>query len=135
MSIQSESVLTFLAEEGNFNRLASIEASSRPRAAVFDLGEVTPAELAPHVLFVPNTRFHFRVEFEEGPDVYLSFEGRVYTERDDLRTYVGAEVYDLHLDGFPADADELEAVFPGGMAWLEEWLIEQEAMARKEVAL
>jgi hypothetical protein len=135
MSTQSESVLTFPLEEGNFNRLARIEASPPPRAAVFDVGEVSPAEVSRNVLFVPRTRFHFRVEFEDGQEVYLSVDARVYTERDDLRTYVAAEVYDLHLDGLPADADEVEAVFPGGMAWLEEWLIEEDAAARKEVTL
>jgi hypothetical protein len=134
MSTQSEPVLTFLAEEGNFNRLAGIEASPPPRAVVSDLVEVTPAELSRNVLFVPNARFHFCVEFEDGREVYVSVDGRIYTERDDLRTYVGAEVDNLHVDGLPADVDELEAVFPGGMAWLENWLIEQDAMAGKEVA-
>src|SRR4051794_11955853 len=69
------------------------EPEPRPYSPLDEMEEVIAGEVGRHVLFVPKTRFHLHVGFEDGAELYLSFDGRVYTERDDLNTYSVPEVW------------------------------------------
>jgi hypothetical protein len=124
MSIQADSDFALISE--GFNRLAQIEASPKPYVPVWDLVEVDASELKTRLLFVPESLYHVRVEFEDGQDVYISFNRRFWKESDDFRTYEGVELYDLHLDGIPVDAGDLDFLFEEGIERLEQFVWEQE---------
>ena len=114
-----------LVSEG-FNRLAQVEESPKPYVPVWDIVEVDASELKTRLLFVPESLYHVRVEFEDGQDVYISFNRRFWKESDDFRTYEGVELYDLHLDGLPVDAGDLDFLFEEGLERLEHFVWEQE---------
>jgi hypothetical protein len=143
LDTRSVSVLTPLPEEVNNHRhfgtvgrlwqrqaelgahfIEQAEPEPRPYSALDEIEEITPGELSRHVLFVPNTRFHLRVGFEDGAELYLSFDGWVYTERDDLNSYSVPEVYNLHVDGMPASEGDVDFLFEDGLKRLEQWLLE-----------
>jgi hypothetical protein len=92
------------------------------------LDEVTPGEVSRHVLFVPKTRFHLRVGFEDGAELYVSFDGEIRTERDDLNTYAVPEVWNLHLDGIPAAPADVDFQFEDGLERIERFLLEREGL-------
>jgi hypothetical protein len=103
------------------------EPEPKPYAEVSDLVEVTAAEMSQHVLFVPNTRFHLRVEFENGRDVYISFDGRVKDDTDGVRSYAEPQLSNFYVDGLPSTPDVAGFLFEEDLDVLEEWLIEQGA--------
>ena len=114
-----------LVSEG-INRLAQVEASPKPYVPVWDIVEVDASELKTRLLFVPESLYHVRVELEDGTDWYVSFNRRFWKESDDFRTYEGVELYDLHLDGIPVDAGDLDFLFEEGIERLEQFVWEQE---------
>jgi hypothetical protein len=97
------------------------EASS----VVSDLVEISAGEMSQRVPVVPNTDFHLRVEFEDGRDVLVSFDGRVKDSLDDRRTYAEAQLSNWHIDGKAATPVEVDALFTDAVDQLEEWLIEE----------
>jgi hypothetical protein len=56
----------------------------------------------------------------------VSFNRRYWRESDDFRTHEGVELYDLHLDGIPVDAGDLDFLFEDGLERLEHFVWEQE---------
>lgn len=129
MSIGSETVLSAVLLDGNPDLLSGVALEENLQAAtgVWDLVEVSAAEIKLRVLNVPKTRYHVRVEFENGQDRYLSVDRRFWKERDDLRTYKGVEVYNVHLDSSPCTPGNVGDPFEGGFDRLEHWIGEQEA--------
>jgi hypothetical protein len=91
-----------------------------------DIVEVDASELKTRLLFVPESLYHVRVELEDGTDWYVSFNRRFWKESDDFRTYEGVELYDLHLDGIPVDAGDLDFLFEEDLERLEQFVWEQE---------
>jgi hypothetical protein len=124
MSIQFDTDFALVSE--GINRLAQTEAFPKPYVPVWDLVEVDASELKIRLLFVPESLYHVRVEFEDGQDVYISFNRRFWKERDDFRTYEGVELYDLHLDGIPVDESDLDFLFEEGIERLEQFVWNQE---------
>jgi hypothetical protein len=120
---------TFALESEGINRLAEIEESPKPYVSVWDIVEVDASELKTRLLFVPESLYHVRVEFEDGQDVYISFNRRFWKESDDFRTYEGVELYDLHLNGISVDAGDLDFLFEEGVERLEQFVWEQEVLA------
>ena len=127
MSIQADPEFALVSE--GFNRLAEIEESPKPYVPLWDLVEADASELKTRLLFVPESLYHVRVELEDGTDWYVSFNRRFWKESDDLRTYEGVELYDLHLDGLPVDAGDLDFLFEEGIERIENFVWEQEVLA------
>jgi hypothetical protein len=130
MSIGSESVLSAVRPDGNPNLLsgAALEEYLKASTALYDRVEVSAQEVAPHVSNVPSTFYHVRVELENGTDRYLSFDAEFIRETDEA-TGDPVEYYDLynlHLDGKPCTADDIDALFEDGFSRLGQWLYEQE---------
>jgi hypothetical protein len=130
MTIGSESVLTAIHPDGNPNLLsgAALADALNASTALYDLVSVSAAEIKPHVSSVPSTRFHVRVELEDGTDRYLSFDAQFIRETDerDGRPVEYYDLYRLHLDGQPCAAADVDGLFEGGMERLENWIWEQE---------
>ena len=124
MSIGSASDCALVSE--GINRLAQVEASPKPYVPVWDIVEVDASDLKTRLLFVPESLYHVRVELEDGTDWHVSFNRRFWKESDDLRTYEGVELCDLHLDGIPVDAGDLDFLFEDGLERLEHFVWEQE---------
>ena len=124
MSIQADP--EFALESEGINRLAEVEESPKPYVGIWDIVEISAAEMRARVLFVPAALYHVRVELEDGTDWYVSFNRRFWRESDDFRTYEGVELYDLHLDGLPVDAGDLDFLFEEGLERLENFVWEQE---------
>ena|SRR5690242_17492372 len=125
MSIRSESAFTAAPAVGNLNLLPVVEVLPQP-SAVPDLVEVSRGEMAGHVPVIPRTDFHLRVEFENGRDRFVSFNGRVKEDTDGVRHYVEAQLSHWHLDGRPVDPSEVDALFESAIDRLQEWLIAEE---------
>jgi hypothetical protein len=130
MSIRSESVLSAVRPDGNPNLLsgAALADGLKASTALYDLVEVSAAEIKAHVPSVPSTRHHVRVELENGTDRYLSFDAHFIRETDEA-TGDDVEYYDLyrlHLDGRPCTEDDVDALFEDGFSRLGQWLYEQE---------
>ena len=124
MALESASEFALVSE--GINRLAQVEAPPKPYVPVWDIVEVDASELKTRLLFVPESLYHVRVELEDGTDWYVSFNRRFWKESDDFRTYEGVELYDLHLDGIPVDAGDLDFLFEAGIERLERFVWEQE---------
>jgi hypothetical protein len=125
----SESTSDFALVSEGINRLAQVEDSPKPYVPVWDIVEVDASELKTRLLFVPESLYHVRVELENGQDFYLSFNRRFWKERDDLHTYEGVELYDLHLDGIPVSTGDVDFLFEEGIERLENFVWEQEVLA------
>src|SRR5690349_6498468 len=110
MSIRSESAFTAAPAVGNLN-LFPVAKLLAETSAVSDLVEVSSLEMSLSVPVVPSTVFHLRVEFENGKDVYVSFDGNVRDSHDDHRTYKEAQLSNFHLNGLPADPAKVDALF------------------------
>jgi hypothetical protein len=122
---------TAIPSDGKPNLLsgAALEDALNASTALHDLVSVSAAEIKPHVSSVPSTRFHVRVELEDGTDRYLSFDAEFIRETDE-RDGSPVEYYDLyrlHLDGQPCTVADVDGLFEGGLERLEKWLFEQEA--------
>ena len=126
MSIRSESAFTAAPAVGNLN-LFPVAKLLAETSAVSDLVEVSSLEIAGRVPVVPRTDFHLRVEFENGRDRFVSFNGRVTEDTDGVRHYVEAQLSHWHLDGRPVDPDAVDALFESAIDRLQEWLIAEEA--------
>jgi hypothetical protein len=126
MSPRSDAVLTAVHADGKFNLVPVAEVLPEP-SAVSDLVEVSSLEMAGRVPVVPRTDFHLRVEFEDGRDRFVSFNGRVKEDTDGVRHYVEAQLSHWHLDGRPVDPDAVDALFESAIDRLQEWLIAEEA--------
>jgi hypothetical protein len=120
---------TAIPADGKPNLLsgAALEDSLKASAALYDLVEVSAAEIKPHVPSVPQTDYHVRVELENGTDRYLSFDAHFIRETDeatgdDVEYY---DLYNLHLDGRPCTADDVDGLFDGGMERLGNWVWQQ----------
>ena len=124
MELESTSEFALISE--GINRLAQAEESPKPYIPVWDIVEVDASELKTRLLFVPECLYHVRVELEDGTDWYVSFNRRFWKESDDFRTYEGVELYDLHLDGLPVEAGDLDFLFEEGLERLEHFVWEQE---------
>ena len=129
MSIGSESVLSAVRPDGNPNLLsgAALADALNASTALYDLVPVSAAEIKPHVPSVPKTDYHVRVELENGTDRYLSFDAHFIRETDeatgdDVEYY---DLYNLHLDGQPCTADDVDALFEGGLERLADWVWQQ----------
>ena len=130
MNIGSESVLTAIRPDGKPNLLSGValEDALNASAALYDLVEVSAAEIKAHVPSVPSTHHHVHVELKDGTDRYLSFDAEFIRETDE-RDGSPVEYYDLyrlHLDGRPCAAADVDGLFEGGMERLENWIWEQE---------
>jgi hypothetical protein len=139
MSIRSESVLTPVPPDGKPNLLsgAALENALNASTALYDLVEVSATEVKPHVSSVPNTRYHVRVELEDGTDRYLSFNAEFIRETDE-RDGSPVEYYDLyrlHLDGQPCTVADVDGLFEGGLNRLATWLLEEREADRADRAL
>jgi hypothetical protein len=129
MSILANALSTAIHSDGNPNLLsgAALADALKASKALYDLVEVTAADLKPHVSSVPNTLYHVRLEFENGTDRYLSFDAHFIRETDEA-TGDDVEYYDLyrlHLDGRPCTADDVDGLFDGGMERLGHWVWQQ----------
>jgi hypothetical protein len=129
MSVGSNSVITSVHSGGNINLLsgAALEENLKASTALYDLVSVGAGEVAPHVASVPQTDYHVRVELENGTDRYLSFDAHFIRETDeatgdDVEYY---DLYNLHLDGRPCTADDVDGLFDGGMERLGNWVWQQ----------
>src|SRR4051812_18160169 len=107
MSIGSSSVLSASPSVGKCN-LVPVADVLPEASAVSDLVEVSSLEMSQRVPVIPRTAFHLRVEFEDGRDVYVSFDGRVQTDHDDNCTYADAQLSNWHINGLPADPDAVD---------------------------
>lgn len=76
-----------------------------------------------HCAPVPKCDYHLRVEFEDGHDVFLSFDGKVRTEEDDDREFLLADIWNLHIDGFPTSPADVEFLLETDLEVIEEFLI------------
>jgi hypothetical protein len=128
---QANALSTAIPSDGKPNLLsgAALEDALNASSALYDLVEVSAAEIKPHVPSVPATRYHVRVELENGADRYLSFDAKLLRETDE-RDGSPVEYYDLyrlHLDGQPCTVTDVDGLFEGGLERLEKWLFEQEA--------
>ena len=131
MTIGSESVLSAVRPDGKPNLLSgtALADALNGSTALYDLVEVSAAEIKPHVPSVPNTFYHVRVELENGTDRYLSFDAHFIRETDeatseDVEYY---DLYNLHLDGRPCTVAGIDQLFDGGLERLGEWILNQEA--------
>jgi len=125
MSVESTSVLSPVVSDGNLN-LSGAAPEDSPKPGVWDILSVDAIEIRLALVHVPSTEYHVRIAFEDGSDRYVSFNRCFWKESDDFRTYEGVELYDLHLDGLPADASKVDALFEGGIERLENWVWNQE---------
>jgi hypothetical protein len=128
---KADAFSTAITLDGKSNLLsgAALEDALNASTALHDLVSVSAAEIKPHVSSVPSTRFHVRVELEDGTDRYLSFDAEFIRETDE-RDGSPVEYYDLyrlHLDGQPCTVADVDGLFEGGLERLEKWLFEQEA--------
>ena len=129
MALESTSVLIAIPRDGNLNLvpLANTGIESQPCGGLYDLVSVSACEIKPHVPSVPSTRFHVRVELEDGTDRYLSFDAAFIRETDE-RDGSPVEYYDLyrlHLDGQPCTVADVDGLFDGGLERLATWLAEE----------
>jgi hypothetical protein len=120
---------TAIPSDGKPNLLSGVALKDALNAstALYDLVSVSASEIKPHVPSVPNTFYHVRVELENGTDRYLSFDAEFIRETDEA-TGDPVEYYDLynlHLDGQPCTADDVDGLFEGGLQRLGNWLWEQ----------
>lgn len=139
MNIGSESVLTAIRPDGNPNLLSGAGLADALNAfkALYDLVEVSAAEIKPHVPSVPNTRYHVRVVLEDGTDRYLSFEAKFIRETDecDGSPVEYYDLYRLHLDGQSCTVADVDGLFDGGPERLVTWLVEEREADRANRAL
>ena len=122
---------TAIHSDGKPNLLsgAALADALNASTALYDLVEVSAAEVKPRVSSVPSTRHHVRVEFEDGTDRYLSFDAEFIRETDerDGSPVEYYDLYNLHLDGQPCTVADIDRLFEGGLEHLASWLLEQEA--------
>jgi hypothetical protein len=128
---QADAFSTAITLDGKSNLLsgAALEDALNASTALYDLVSVSAGEVKPHVPSVPNTRCHVRVELENSTDWYLSFDAKLLRETDerDGSPVEYYDLYNLHLDGQPCTAADVDGLFDGGFERLQEWLLEQEA--------
>ena len=125
--IPSVSLIGASPAVGSPNLTPVAEALPEPCAALFDLVAVSASEMDKAVSFVPKPGYHVRAEFEDGQDRYLSFDAHFIRETDeatgdDVEYY---DLYNLHLDGQPCTADDVDALFEGGLERLADWVWQQ----------
>jgi hypothetical protein len=130
MSIQSASVLSASPAVGNLNLLPVAQVLPAQPSTVSDLVEVSSLEMAGHVPVIPDTDFHLRVEFENGRDRVVSFNGCVKPDTDGVRHYVEAQLSNFHINGLPVEPDVVDALFENAVDQLEQWLIAEEEASR-----
>ena len=120
---------TAIPSDGKPNLLsgAALADALNASTALYDLVEVSAAEIKPHVPSVPSTRFHVRVELEDGTDRYLSFDAEFIRETDerDGNPVEYYDLYNLHLDGRLATVAQVDSLFDGGTERLATWLLEE----------
>jgi hypothetical protein len=130
---------TAIPSDGKPNLLsgAALEDALNASTALHDLVSVSAAEIKAHVPSVPSTRYHVRVELEDGTDRYLSFDAAFIRETDE-RDGSPVEYYDLyrlHLDGRPCAAADVDGLFEDGLERLATWLVEEREADRADRAL
>src|SRR5689334_22011525 len=117
MSPRSSAVLSANPSVGKCNLVPVAEVLPKPSAAIDLLEELTALALT--IGFIPNCTTHVRLRYTEGPDRYVSFSPKTFTERDDYRDYRVVDLGRVYLDGvkvpvWPQDERLAEA--------LEEWV-------------
>src|SRR5689334_10303835 len=93
------------------NRLVSLGTAFDRAIRVSDGSLYVPESPAPTVdlieevsrkenpFHVPEATTHVRVTYTSGPDRYVSFSPRTFTEQDDYREYLVAELGRVYVDG------------------------------------
>jgi hypothetical protein len=71
-------------------------APATAEPAIDLIEEVTARELP---FTAPEATTHVRVTYTEGPDRYVSFSPRTYTEQDDYREFLCVELGRVFVDG------------------------------------
>ena len=135
----ADALSTAIPSDGNPNLLsgAALEEALNASTALHDLVSVSAAEIKPHVPSVPNSRYHVRVELENGTNRYLSFDAEFIRETDE-RDGSPVEYYDLyrlHLDGRPCTVADVDGLFEGGLEHIAAWLVEEREADRADRAL
>ena len=139
MTIGSDSVLSAVRPDGKPNLLSgtALADALNGSTALYDLVEVSAAEIKPHVPSVPNTFYHVRVELENGTDRYLSFDAKFIRETDerDGSPVEYYDLYNLHLDGQPCTVADVDGLFEGGLSRISTWMVEERDADRADRAL
>jgi hypothetical protein len=98
---------------------AAKPATAEPEIELIE--EVGPKDLP---FDAPEASTHVRVTYTEGPDRHVSFSPRTYTECDDYREFLVAELGRVYRDGIEIEpgnlADDLNEA-------LEEWTLGRRA--------
>jgi hypothetical protein len=73
---------------------------------------------------VPPCDYHLRVEFSDGTEWFVSFDGQLKEDTDGERCFLEAQLSNFYVDGMPSDPQEVERVLaPQGIEAIEEWLL------------
>jgi hypothetical protein len=73
---------------------------------------------------VPPCAYHLRVQFSDGTEWFVSFNGGLVEDTDGARTYLEAQISNFHIDGQTATPDAVEHLLaPAGIEAIEEWLL------------
>ena len=122
---------TAIPSDGNPNLLsgAALGDVLNASTALYAFVSVSAAEIKPHVSSVPSTRYHVRVELENGADRYLSFDAKFIRETDerDGSPVEYYDLYNLYLDGQPCTVTDVDGLCDGGLDRLANWLLAEGA--------
>jgi hypothetical protein len=117
MKIRSTSVLNSSPAVGKCNLIPVADVLPGPSAAVDLIEEVTARELP---FTAPDATTHARVTYAEGPDRFVSFSPRTFTEQDDCRQFLCVELGRVYLDGAGVEPGSLDDPLAEA---LEEWAL------------
>ena|SRR5690349_8350503 len=125
MSPRSDAVVTVNPLVGNLNLVPVADVLPEPSAAIDLIEEVMARELK--LGFIPDCTTHVRVRYTEGPDRYVSFSPKMFTERDDYRDYRVVDLGRVYLDGEEREVWQRD---PQLAEALEAWVREEEVAVR-----
>jgi hypothetical protein len=125
MSPRSDAVVTVNPLVGNLNLVPVADVLPETSAAIDLIEEVMARELK--LGFIPNCTTHVRVRYTEGPDRYVSFSPKMFTERDDYRDYRVVDLGRVYLDGEEREVWQRD---PQLAEALEAWVREEEVAVR-----
>jgi hypothetical protein len=125
MSPRSSAVLSANPSVGKCNLVPVADVLPEPSAAIDLIEEVTARELK--LGFIPNCTTHVRLRYTEGPDRYVSFSPKMFTERDDYRDYRVVDLGRVYLDGVEREVWQRD---PQLAEALEAWVREEEVAVR-----
>lgn len=93
------------------------------------IAEVGAKGLRERNLPVPPCSYHLRVEFSDGTEWFISFNGRLKADTDGTRSFLEAQLSSFHVNGQPSTPDAVEFLLAEDLVILEEWLLEERRSA------